>query len=280
MNSTVAKNKAFLVANSKAGGGASPPEIFDEFETLEIDDLAASIFESPDRIIIAVWGGDGTCRTVAQHIVNTDVALLPAPGGTFSHFAKQAGFATIADVESGVRGNNTRKVDAAFVNEEVFLNTASIGWYVDLLTRRQRYEHHLPRKAAKLLSAAVQLFRTRRVRLQLDGVEERVWMLWVGNGIYSTESGGLPQRKALDDGVLDVRILRSGTRLPKFGALLAMLRKNTASSSLVEIRQVRSCHVTLRHNHVKVALDGELVTMTAPLEFQCQPKSLLLVAPS
>ena len=109
IDSTVKKGRAFLVANSKAGDGESPPEIFDEFETLELDDLAATVFESPDRIVIAVWGGDGTCRTVAQHIVNTDVALLPAPGGTFSHFAKQAGFANVADVESGVGGVPTHE---------------------------------------------------------------------------------------------------------------------------------------------------------------------------
>lgn len=279
MNNQIFTGKTFLVANAKAGAGHSPPEVFDGFERLELDEIAPTVADAPDRTVIAVWGGDGTCRSVAQHIVNTDIALLPAPGGTFSHFARQSGFSTVEDVASGLENSSTQRVDTGVVNDQVFLNTASIGWYVDLLTRRQRYEQFMPRKAAKFLSAAVQLFRTRRLRLQLDGVEERVWMLWVGNGVYTSDSGTIPQRKALDDGVLDVRILRAGTKLPKMKAFIAMIRKNSPSSSLVEIRRVGSCTVALRRNRVGVALDGELVMMSTPLKFECQPSSLLLVAP-
>jgi diacylglycerol kinase family enzyme len=217
---------------------------------------------------------------VAQHLVDTNVALLPAPGGTFSHFAKQAGFSTIEDVESGLKSSTTQLVDTGLVNTEVFLNNANLGWYVDLLTRRQRYEEHMPRKVAKLLSVFAQLFRTRRLRITIDGVEERVWMLWVGNGVYSQESGSIPKRQSLDGGILDVRILRAGARLPKVKAFLAMVRKNSASSSLLNTRRVSSCHVELRRGTLGIALDGELVKMSTPLEFQCKPKSLLVVAPA
>jgi hypothetical protein len=43
-------------------------------------------------------------------------------------------------------------------------------------------------------------------------------MLIVRHGVYFSELGAIPQRKALDDGILDVRILRSGARLPKANA--------------------------------------------------------------
>jgi diacylglycerol kinase family enzyme len=279
-NQRTVRRKAFLVTNAKAGSGDNPPDVFDEFETLELNAVAAKVADEPNGTVIAVWGGDGTCRAVAQRTVNTDVALLPAPGGTFNHFAKQAGFVTVKDVEAAVESFATRHVDIADVNDEVFLNNASIGWYVDLLTRRQRYERHMPRRAAKLFSLAMQLFRTRRLRIQIDGVDERIWMLWVGNGVYFSESGAMPQRKALDDGVLDVRILRSGARLPKANALFAMVRKNAPSSSLVEIRHVGACQVAFRPKSIRLALDGELVTMSGPLKFQCRPRALLLVTPT
>jgi diacylglycerol kinase family enzyme len=285
MNEQVLMNNYFLVTNSQAGSGESAPPVFESFHTVELNDVAATVANAATapndsgQCVIAVWGGDGTCRSVAQHTVGTNVAFLPAPGGTFSHFAKEAGFATVADVESGLQNMTTHSVDAAFVNDEIFLNNASIGWYVDLLTRRQRYERTLPRKVAKLASVVVQLFRTRRVRIRIDGVEERVWMLWVGNGIYSSESGAIPERECLDDGVLDVRILRSGARLPKLNALAAVLRKNTPSSSLVEHRRVVSCQVHLPRPETQIALDGEIVTISSPLNFECRPKSLLLVAP-
>jgi diacylglycerol kinase family enzyme len=272
--------KHFLIANPHAGSGNEPPEVFADFHHLQLEDVEDAVAEAPEGSVIAVWGGDGTCRSVAQHTVNTGIILLPAPGGTFSHFAKEAGFSTIDEVKSGLQHSSFRLVDSALVNNELFLNNASIGWYVDLVARRTRYEEFLPRKLAKLLSVLVQVFRTRRLRIVIDGVEERVWMLWIGNGIYSSQSGAIPQREGLNSGVLDVRILRSGMRLPKLKALIAMLSKTAPSSALVDTRRVNSCEVQLRRPVIRVALDGELVTLQSPLRFQCRPNSLRIVTPS
>lgn len=270
-----------VVFNGSAGAGVLPENVFDAFEEVSVQDVSRETLRLDDEVptTIAVWGGDGTCRAVASLIVGTSATLLACPGGTHNHYAKAAGLASVDDVVAAVLSSETQMVSIGMAESEVFLNNASFGWYVDLVIRRERYEEKMPRKLAKFLSVGVQLWRTRRMRVVIDGTEERVWMVWVGNGQYSLEPTALTEREELDEAMLDVRILRAGTRLPKVGAFLALVGGNAESSRHLDRRLVQTCTLAFRSALVQAALDGELVTLANPVHVQCSQTALRLRVP-
>ena len=63
--------------------------------------------------------------------------MLPCPGGTFNHFANAANLHDVDDVRRALADGEVREVDVGFARRKVFLNNANLGWYVDLLDRRQ-----------------------------------------------------------------------------------------------------------------------------------------------
>lgn len=220
-----------IVVNPASGGGALRA---DPLRTLEArlprarvhrlaDDedpaavvRAAVLGAAPPRIV-GVCGGDGTIAAVAQVAREAALPLLAVPGGTFNHFARAVGAPT-ADlaVDAIQRGEGTL-VDVAELRlgdqaPVTVLNTASLGVHPDFVAVREQLESRLGRWPAALVSAARVLRRADPVSLELDGRPVEVWAFFVGVGRYETSGAAPLQRTRLDEGVLDVRLLRAGSR--------------------------------------------------------------------
>ncbi len=140
-----------VVRNAAAGSGDFPKELFYEFQTVDIRDLdvwaKTAVFD--ENLLVAVWGGDGSCRAVAGHLVGTESRMLPCPGGTLNHFAHSVELHTVEDVRRALRTGETREVDVGWAGDAIFLNNASLGWYVDLVARRERYGRSMPALSQK-----------------------------------------------------------------------------------------------------------------------------------
>jgi diacylglycerol kinase family enzyme len=226
-----------------------------------------------------VWGGDGSCRAVAQHLVGTGARMIPCPGGTFNHFAHAADLSTEGDVRSALDGGKVRDVDVGIANGNVFLNNANLGWYVDLVERRERYELRMPRMAAKLLSLIVQSFRIHRTIVSIDGADEPVWVVWVGNGRYSLSPTELAERDDLSDGQLDVRVLKLHHRLPKFRAFVKLVSGRAENYEGLDRRIVPAFSLRPRRSMVSASLDGEVLKLRTPIDLTCRRNGLRLVVP-
>ncbi len=280
------EGRRLLFVNDSAGDRTKVPECLDDFERFDIaaakDVLAPLLAEdrSDSPALVAVWGGDGSIRSVAALLVGTTAVLLACPGGTHNHFCRTIGLADVSDVESALESGAMRRIDVGTAGDEVFLNNLSIGWYTDLVARRERFERHVPRRVAKILSLPVQLFRTPRLRLVVDGRPERVWVFWAGNGEYSMSPGNLSARETMEGGVLDIRILRAGIRWPKLRVVLAIMNRDAESSSYVS-RDVTSSATTLRSGKATIhaAIDGELVRLPDPVTIAVERRSLQVLLP-
>jgi undecaprenyl-diphosphatase len=167
-----------------------------------------------------------------------------------------------------------------YVNDEIFLNNANVGWYVELVRRRERYEQRLPRRLAKIASTLLQTFRTHRIALDVDGEPVVAWMVWIGNGQFTLEPTHLAEREELRDGVLDVRVLPALRPLPRVRAAVALLRHEAGQHP--SLRRWTATRVELRphgdvHRTMRVACDGEVVALMSPLGFRCEPAVLRTV---
>jgi undecaprenyl-diphosphatase len=275
--------RELVVVNPHSGAGGGLPDGLAGLPATDPDDLEHAIDEIkregvPVRVI--VWGGDGTMRTAAKVLVGTDTTLLPAPAGTHNHFAQHVGITNLDELAAAREANVVRRLDVGYVNDEIFLNNANVGWYVELVRRRERYERRVPRRLAKIASTFLQAFRTHRIALDVDGVAVVAWMVWIGNGRFILEPTRLAEREELRDGVLDVRVLPVREPFSRARAVIALLRREAGdhpsllrwTATRVDVRPRGDTRGVIR-----VACDGEVVELVPSLRFRSEPAVLATV---
>ncbi|MFD4421024.1 phosphatase PAP2 family protein [Agromyces sp. NPDC058484] len=192
---------------------------------------AALAGEHPPSIL-GVCGGDGSVAAVAHEARAAGLPLFVVPGGTFNHFARAAGAASVdLAIDALQRGEGVRAdvAELAFGEDApiTVLNTASVGVYPDFVAEREQREEHLGKWLAAVVAAVRVLRRSQPVTVVVDGRRARVWTLYVGVGVNDPGTVAPLRRGRLDGGVLDVRMLHSDSRL-RAAASLSFGRRTSA----------------------------------------------------
>ncbi|MBW8485788.1 bifunctional phosphatase PAP2/diacylglycerol kinase family protein [Actinomadura parmotrematis] len=258
-------------------------------EVVEVDpdgDLAAAIDEAAGRAeVLAVIGGDGTINLGAQAAVKHGVPLLPVPGGTFNHFARTLGIDDVQDAIRAYRQGCLGRSDVAYVAspggpEQPFLNTASFGAYTEMVDRRERLEKRLGKWPALAVAAVRTLRHSEPIDMVVDGRTRKVWLGFVGNGLYGARGPAPTWRDRLDDGRLDVRMVTTGTRrVPRARAVAAVLIGHL--HLMPGYRHWAGGRLDLRSldGALRLARDGEVGTVPATLSFGKHSGALAVFCP-
>ena len=243
--------------------------------------------------VVAV-GGDGTLNTVAQAAFATGCAMGVVPQGTFNYFARTHRIP--ADPSDAVRlllGWTPLPVQVAAINDRVFLVNASLGLYPDLLEDREKYKARFGRNRwIAFWAAGVTLLRAhRRLRLHIEqGTsirDVRALTLFVGNNRLQLEQLGVHPQSRADGGHAGACV--TAVMLRPVGTL-AMIRLmlQGAMGTLGEAQSVERFefdHMVVKpsltpgRRVIKVAFDGEVTTLRAPLDFRVLAKPLYLLKP-
>ena len=284
---------AFVNPNSGSGDAArSALEESGRFDVEACDpktldqEIERVVNAGADRIVIA--GGDGTVAKAAGSLVGTSAALAVVPGGTLNHFARDHGIPTdpheaVALSAAGV----TTTTDVAYVNDRLFLNTSSVGAYVVFVRTRERLERYVGYRLATIIAGFRLLGRIRpfTVELELDGVPKRYrsGLVFVGVGERELQLPSMGSRAENGRSGLHVIVVRGGTwaRLVAAG-FVAAVRGNAAIARgrLADTFVVDTCRIEFRRRRGRVAVDGELVEMSSPLEYRIERDALTLVVPA
>lgn len=186
--------------------------------------VRSALAAEPRPRILGVCSGDGTAATVAHVAREAGMPLLVVPGGTFNHFARTAGVESIEDAVGALAAGEGLLVDVGELSlgtgePETVLNAASVGLYPDFVAEREERESILGKWVSGIVSAIRVLRRAEPVDLVLDGRPIRVWSLFVGINRNHALVPAPIQRRRLDDGLLDVRILHARSRAHAVAAL-------------------------------------------------------------
>jgi diacylglycerol kinase family enzyme len=242
------------------------------------DEVAEAVRRNLD--FVAVAGGDGTISAATQLMRATGVPLLPVPAGTRNHFARQLG---IVDFEAARRAASGRieAVDVGEVNDHCFINNSAIGMYPEMVERREALQGRgLPKRIAQILADFAQLARGHRFNVTVEGVTYRAWMIFVGNGHYGEDMLDLASRQSLNQGVLDVRLVRADRFLARIRVLASLALGRLHRSPLLVQRIVSEITFDFDTPTVEVALDGEVVTVDAPLCYRSRVGDLRVLIQS
>ncbi|MED5621825.1 diacylglycerol/lipid kinase family protein [Ideonella sp. BN130291] len=241
---------------------------------------------------IVAAGGDGTVNAVAAAAHESRCVMGVVPQGTFNYFARTHHIPEgTAEAAQLLVAGRPRPVQVGRVNERLFLVNASLGLYPELLEDREAFKQRLGRsRLVALLSALWTLTRqARQLRLEIQPADGRPGMrvitpsLFVGNNRLQLEQVGLPEA----GGVTRGRV--AGVMLRPVGTLaLLRLMLSGAFGRLGEAEDVMHfeferlvVNAGPRHGsrRLKVAADGEVLWMRAPIVFEVAHEPLCLITP-
>ena len=280
--------------NPGSGSGEAARTALEENDAFDVetcdpdsldDKIKKAIESGAERVVVA--GGDGTIAKAAATLVGTTSALGVVPGGTLNHFARDHGLPVDhKEAADFAASGPVTTTDVAYVNDRLFLNTSSVGAYVLFVRTRERLEKYLGYRLATIIAGfrLLGIVRPFTVELELDGVPKqyRSALIFVGVGERELQLPSLGSRAKNGRRGLHVIVVRGGTwaRLVAAGWVAALFgNKAIARGSLADTYVVDHCRIELRRPVGRVAVDGELVSMTSPLEFRIERDALRIVVP-
>lgn len=223
---------------------------------------------------LGVAGGDGTVAAVAQLAIERNLPLAVFPAGTLNHFARSLDLETYADTARAVTRGCAGTVDVGRIDGRVFLNTAGLGGYPEMVRLRERLEHRIGRWPA----AAFALFRTVQgrepIELVINGQRRSVWAVFVGNGVYRPRGLNPASRSDLADGVLDLQYLRSDRRFGRTAGVVASLFGAVEWTRVLGSLQNTRFEIECASGPIRTAHDGEITGPVDHVVLEVDPQRL------
>lgn len=271
------------IYNAKSGSAVDKEFIEQQFQDLGIDidfitiqsgveSISRKLNDQSYTYLIAA-GGDGTVRLTAQLATQVHLPLGILPLGTLNHFAKDLGLPIgLAEAAKVIANEVFVKVDYCTVNEQVFLNNASIGIYPAIVTDREKTQHLWGKWIAAFKASLTAIHENKNLSCTINTPEGN-WeflspLIFAGNNMYDVHSSGLSGRSKLDNAKIFLYVVRA-TRRRKL-ILLALLSLFGVRLSSVETIKSTNGPITIRSNQtsVAIALDGEVFELKFPLLFK------------
>lgn len=238
--------------------------------------------------VVVVAGGDGTINCVVRATLPSGCPLGVVPHGTFNYFGRCHGLPT--DPAAAARlllAARAHPVQVGLVNDRPFLVNASLGLYPELLEQRESAKQRFGRSRAVAFGAGLATLLREHRQLRL-GIAEgptmrylRTPTLIVDNNRLQLDELGLPERAVVEDGQLVAIALQPVGTLRLLGlalrGALGQLGSAESVTSFAFERIVVVPALPYGTRRVKVATDGEIVWLRAPLEIRVAPEPLWLL---
>jgi diacylglycerol kinase family enzyme len=296
--------KVSVLYNARSGAGRSGPQrplaeqltelltrrgvesVVREFEPATVrEDVCALVAGRPDAVLVA--GGDGTVRSVVEHLAPTGIPLGVLPTGTMNLLARDLGVPE--DVETAVDAllaARVEMIDVARVNGRIFLCSSALAMMPHLGRIRERARAERGWPWLRLWARAVRIWRRypqMHLRLVVDGTvhEVRTRAIVIANNPFAPRAAPVPTRTRLDTGELVVYVTHDRSHWD----LVSIAAKLLDGSWLADRRlRTYNCHtmqvLSSRLEIMSVMSDGEVAQLEMPLVFEIVPGALAVLAPN
>ena len=223
------------------------------------DDALAPLLEqaASEREVLGVGGGDGSIVAAASVALGRSRRLLALPGGTLNHLTRDLRVERVDDALDAVASGETVGVDVAAIDGRLFLNSAGFGAYAQMLGNREALEPRLGRWLGQLAAFVKTAVEAQPLEATINGERGAVWTAFIGNCRHEPSGLGPSWRPRLDDGRLDVRLLRADVPHSRARLALAMLSGRLSRSTAYVEMSVPELRVETSRSGVELAVDGE-----------------------
>jgi len=266
-----------LFYNPKSGGGkAEKLHLAEEARARGIEPVELKLGADLEQLVrgavadgadaLAMAGGDGSQAVVAMIAAEQNLPYACIPAGTRNHFALDLGVdrEDVVGALDAFVGGREKRVDLAEVNGRVFVNNVSIGLYAEAVQR----EGYREAKLRTILDTLPEVLGPEGKGLDLrwigpKGPEHSSGAaILVSNNRYRLgHAVGSGTRPRIDDRLLGIAVASP----PGGGQRLSERPWQEWSSPAFEVEADGS---------VAAGIDGEAVTLDAPLRFRTLPAAL------
>lgn len=234
-----------------------------------------------DAVIAA--GGDGTINEVVNGLAGTQTALGALPVGTVNVWVREIGFPLRPrDTAQALLNAHVRTIDLGRVGERYFLLMAGIGFDAAVTAEVRTDEKRRLGILAYLLRAFSLALRYRgaRARIVLDGKKLRRTVLLTVLGNSQLYGGVLKitARASLDDGLLDVCLIKGNSLLGIPQRMISILLHRHAFDPEIEYHRAREVRIVSRPR-LPVQVDGDHIGYT-PVTVEAVPGALRVLLPA
>ncbi len=233
-----------------------------------------------DMVVAA--GGDGTINEVINGLVGSTTALATLPLGTVNVWARELGLPLNPRAAAhAMRDWRVRQVDLGRAGERYFLLMAGIGFDAAITAGVRPEEKRRLGALAYVLRGVDLVLRVRgtRARLLIDGkrVRARVMLVVVGNSQLYGGVVKITHRATIDDGLLDVCVIKGNGLLSALAHIVAIVRRRYSHNPAIEYYRARRVCIDARPAML-VQVDGDTIGQT-PMEFVVVPGALRVLMP-
>jgi diacylglycerol kinase family enzyme len=311
INGGSGRNDASAIRHEIESAMLSATRTYRVFVIEDLSGLNSTVQQAVDAastengVVVAV-GGDGTINAVANAALRSRCLFGAIPQGTFNYFSRTHGIPEdIPTALDDLLHGKASPVQVGLVNDRVFLVNASVGLYPELLEDREAFKQRYGRsRLVALWSALVTALGTHRhldMVLEQDGkrVHLRTTTLFIGNNRLQLEQVGVQEAESVKQGQLAaIAVKPVGTmamlllaargalgRLGDADNVISFSFRNLTVAPIGLWRGKRGAQraerlvgkASPRRRRIKVAADGEVMWLHAPLEFRVAPEPLLLI---
>lgn len=252
------------------------------------EDLGAFVRKAVDDGFtnIVAAGGDGTVMGVAQALVGTKANLGVIPLGTFNYFARGLGLPQEPEAAAkAILAGYSKPVSVGKVNDQLFLNNASVGIYPTILHQRERIYARWGRSRMlahwSVLRTLIRFQRPMRMTLTADGAPQslRTPLVFVARSAYQLQQFGLKGSKAISDDQFATFVVRGGTRWSLLMLTLRLATRSVVVGRDIDLIYASKIQLDIEKRAPRVAFDGEKARMQAPLSFWIEKHALNIIVP-
>ena len=295
MGARAITKKIQLILNGKAAGNdAFRPAIVQQWAvghrikvrvTRKEGDARRFAAEAGDADLLIVAGGDGTLNELVHGLMDLPKAARPALGvlplGTANDFASGCGIPR--DPEQALAlclEGQPVAIDVGKANEHWFLNAASVGFGAAVTATTPPELKRLLGPAAYTVMGAILAMNVHHYRGRLTLPDREITgsgpVAIVGNGRQTGGGVQVTPRARIDDGLLDVLVVR---QIPPIALLTAAreLQELSADGEYISYQQTPWAEV-YPEEAIPVNLDGEPVRFTN-VRYEAVPRAIRLVVP-
>jgi diacylglycerol kinase family enzyme len=233
---------------------------------------------------IVVGGGDGSVSAAAALAVEHGVILGILPLGTMNLFARALGIPLdVREAAESLATGVVADIDLGAVNGRLFTHHVALGVHPRMIRIRERlnYGTRWGKIRASILAWWTVIRQPPSLSISLHGegirLERRTSALLITNNPLG--DGHLPYPDDLGQGVLGIYVARSRRWNDLLSLAARMALGEISRNPMLEQLEAREVEVGLATDLVNASVDGEIVSLHAPLRLGIRRQKLAVLKP-
>ncbi len=235
--------------------------------------------------LVVAMGGDGTVKEVGSGLVHTGVALGIIPSGSGNGLARDLRIPlNLKGACRALLGGSRREVDTGVINGKYFFSTAGLGFDARIgLLYNQRGKRGRRGVLPYFYIGMREFFfyqpETLRVRIDRANINVSPLLITIANCRQYGGGAQIAPRAKIDDGLLDLCILRNLNLLQAIVNLPKLFIGKIDSIPQMDYHQITQTEI-FREKPSPIHMDGDPLIEAPQLKVSILPKSLVVWAPS